>query len=69
MDEGKLHMKDGLFVDTCSMRDILGRYNLHASNINKMMGPPSPYHQVFSLSLTLFYSYFIKPLSCLYIIR
>ncbi|CAF2071449.1 unnamed protein product [Brassica napus] len=28
-----------------SMRDILGRYNLHASNINKMMGPPSPYHQ------------------------
>ncbi|CAN7014326.1 unnamed protein product [Brassica rapa subsp. trilocularis] len=27
------------------MRDILGRYNLHASNINKVMGQPSPYHQ------------------------
>ncbi|XP_013593894.1 PREDICTED: MADS-box protein AGL24-like isoform X1 [Brassica oleracea var. oleracea] len=27
------------------MRDILGRYNLHASNINKVMGLPSPYHQ------------------------
>ncbi|XP_033144519.1 MADS-box protein AGL24 isoform X6 [Brassica rapa] len=52
MDEGKLHMKDGLFVDTCSMRDILGRYNLHASNINKMMGPPSPYHQLDNCNLS-----------------
>ncbi|KAG2263267.1 hypothetical protein Bca4012_015119 [Brassica carinata] len=34
------------------MRDILGRYNLHASNINKGMGQPSPYHQVEDCNLS-----------------
>ncbi|CAH8384692.1 unnamed protein product [Eruca vesicaria subsp. sativa] len=34
------------------MRDILGRYNLHASNINKMMGPPSPHHQLENCNLS-----------------
>ncbi|KAJ0263357.1 MADS-box protein AGL24 [Hirschfeldia incana] len=34
------------------MRDILGRYNLHASNINKVMGQPSPCHQVEDCNLS-----------------
>ncbi|KAF3591064.1 hypothetical protein DY000_02027250 [Brassica cretica] len=34
------------------MRDILGRYNLHASNINKVMGLPSPYHQLEDCNLS-----------------
>jgi hypothetical protein len=59
------------------MRDILGRYSLHASNINKLMDPPSTHLRVFSISLTLFFflwilnsllflpnpSLFIKPFS------
>ncbi|XP_018480984.1 MADS-box protein AGL24 [Raphanus sativus] len=32
------------------MRDILERYNLHASNINKVMSQPSPYQQDCNLS-------------------
>lgn len=68
MDEGEVHMKDGFFVETCRMRDILGRYSLHASNINKLMDPPSLNLQVFSQSLTLFcffffFFFFIKLLS------
>ncbi|CDY11019.1 BnaA03g46780D [Brassica napus] len=34
------------------MKDILGRYNLHASNINKVMGQPSPYNQVENCNLS-----------------
>lgn len=55
MDEGNVYKKDGLFVETCRMRDILGRYSLHASNINKLMDPPSTHLRVFSISLTLFF--------------
>ncbi|XP_018461368.1 MADS-box protein AGL24-like isoform X2 [Raphanus sativus] len=34
------------------MRDILERYNLHASNINKVMGQLSPYQQVEDCNLS-----------------
>ncbi|KAL1222504.1 MADS-box protein AGL24 [Cardamine amara subsp. amara] len=34
------------------MREILGRYNLHASNINKMMDPPSLHLQLENCNLS-----------------